>query len=71
MAKVKVPNAWVERYRPQVLDDCILTPNIKAQIDKAVEKGQIPNLLLKGPAGTGKTSLAVVICEQLNYDTLS
>lgn len=64
----RIPSAWVEKYRPKKLADCLLTPNIRGQVDKAIEKGVIPNLLLKGPAGTGKTSLAVVICEELGYE---
>ena len=50
---------WVEQYRPQKIDDCILPANIKKAFKGFVEKGEIPNLLLTGTAGVGKTTIAV------------
>ncbi len=59
---------WVEKYRPKKIEDCILPDNIKDTFQKFVEKGEIPNLLLAGPAGCGKTTIARALCEQLSCD---
>ena len=59
---------WVEKYRPRKIDDCILP---KDQIDyfkQMVAKGEIQNMLLCGSAGTGKTTVARALCEELNTD---
>jgi DNA polymerase III delta prime subunit len=45
---------WVEKYRPQVIEDCILPDDTKKTFKDFVEKGEIPNLLLAGPPGIGK-----------------
>ena len=59
---------WVEKYRPKTIDDCILPKSIKDTFQKFVDKGEIPNLLLAGPAGCGKTTIARALCEQLSCD---
>ena len=59
---------WVEKYRPSTIDDCILPLNIKNTFKDFIEKGEIPNLLLSGPPGIGKTTVAKTICEQLGVD---
>ena len=59
---------WCEQYRPRKIDDCILPENIKSVLNKFVEKGEIPNLLLSGPPGIGKTTVAKALCEQLEAD---
>ena len=56
---------WVEEYRPHTLDDCILPKNIKESFQAFRDKGEIPNLLLAGTAGVGKTTLSLVIAKQL------
>ena len=59
---------WVEKYRPKTIQECILPQSIKDTFQQFVEKGEIPNLLLSGPAGCGKTTIARALCEQLGAD---
>ena len=59
---------WVEKYRPKTVQECILPDSIKNTFQEFVEKGEIPNLLLAGPAGCGKTTIARALCEQLGAD---
>lgn len=59
---------WVERYRPKKVSDCILTDNIKSTFQEFVNKKQIPNLLLSGSAGVGKTTIARALCEEVGCD---
>ena len=59
---------WVEKYRPKTIEECILPQGIKDTFQQFVEKGEIPNLLLSGPAGCGKTTIARALCEQLGAD---
>ena len=46
---------WVEKYRPQTIEDCILNDNLKNTFQEFVNHKQIPNLLFCGTAGVGKT----------------
>lgn len=59
---------WVEKYRPQVIEDCILPTDVKTTFKSFVEKGEIPNLLLTGTAGVGKTTIAKALCNELGAD---
>ena len=59
---------WVEKYRPKTVQECILPDSIKDTFQQFVDKGEIPNLLLAGPAGCGKTPIARALCEQLGAD---
>jgi DNA polymerase III delta prime subunit len=57
-----------EKYRPQVIDDCILPDDTKKTFKEFVAKGEIPNLLLAGPPGIGKTTIAKALCNELGAD---
>ena len=59
---------WVEKYRPKTIEDCILPENIKKTFKDFLEKGEVPNLLLSGPAGCGKTTVAKALCHELGVD---
>lgn len=59
---------WVEKYRPKSIDDCILPKEQKEYFKNVVKNGDIQNMLLCGTAGTGKTTVARALCEQLNSD---
>ena len=59
---------WVEKYRPKKVEDCILTQNVKDTFSSFVEQGEIPNLLLSGTAGVGKTTIAKALCNELGAD---
>lgn len=59
---------WVERYRPKTIDDCILPDDTKKTFKEFVAKGEIPNLLLAGPPGIGKTTIAKALCNELGAD---
>ena len=49
---------WVEKYRPNIVEDCILPDSIKEVFQGFVNQGELPNLLLSGTAGVGKTTIA-------------
>ena len=49
---------WVEKYRPQTIDECILDSSLKDTFNKIAESGEIPNMLFTGTAGLGKTTVA-------------
>lgn len=59
---------WVEAYRPRKLADCILPAEQRAMFEQFVEKGEIPNMLLCGGAGMGKTTVARALCEEIGAD---
>ena len=61
-------NLWVERYRPQTVNDCILPDRIKSIFNKFIEDGETQSLMLCGTQGTGKTTVAKALCEQLGCD---
>ena len=59
---------WVERYRPRVIDDAILPQRTKDTFNKYVSDGSVPNLLLTGGPGVGKTTVAKAMLEELGCD---
>lgn len=59
---------WVEKYRPHTIEDCILPENLKTTFQEYVNRKEIPNLLLAGSAGIGKTTVAKALCEEVGCD---
>lgn len=59
---------WVERFKPNNLDECILPKRIKDQFQQMVDSGNIQNYAAIGSAGSGKTSSAVAMCKQLGLE---
>ena len=59
---------WVQKYRPKTIADTILSSELKQTFQQFVNQENIPNLLLTGSAGIGKTTVAKALCEQLNAD---
>ena len=59
---------WVEKYRPKTIEECILPANTKKTFSSFLKKGEVPNLLLAGPAGCGKTTVAKALCHELGAD---
>lgn len=59
---------WVEKYRPKTINDCILPEGLKQTFSSFIDSGNIPNLLLTGSAGVGKTTVAKAMLEQIGAD---
>ena len=56
---------WVEKYRPKTIDDCVLPDALKQTLSKFISKGDIPNLILSGGPGVGKTTAAKAMLDEL------
>jgi DNA polymerase III delta prime subunit len=59
---------WVEKYRPKTIDECILTDELKNTFKEFVNNKDVPNLLLTGGPGVGKTTVAKALCSELGLD---
>ena len=59
---------WTEKYRPQKIDDCVLPESLKATFKEYISKGELPNFLLCGTAGTGKTTVAKALCNEIGAE---
>jgi len=61
---------WTEKYRPKKIVDCILPERLQKPFQEYVNQKNIPNLLLSGGAGVGKTTVAKAMCEEIGCDYL-
>ncbi|WEM34291.1 DNA polymerase accessory protein sliding clamp [Xanthomonas phage X1] len=68
MSDEKEMYLWSENYRPHTVNDCILPPRLKTYFQAIVDKGQLANMTLVGGPGTGKTTVARAMCEELKID---
>lgn len=59
---------WVEKYRPNKISQCILPKDLKETFESLLENRELPNMMLTGTAGTGKTTVAKALCDQLGVD---
>lgn len=61
---------WVEKYRPQKIDDCILPDSMKKTFREFINSGELPNFLFCGGAGVGKTTVAKALCNEIGAEYL-
>lgn len=59
---------WVEKYRPQKIDDCILPESLKKTFKDYTAQGELPHFLLCGTAGVGKTTVAKALCNEIGAE---
>jgi DNA polymerase III delta prime subunit len=59
---------WVEKYRPSTIDECILPSGMKTTFKDMVKGGELQNMIFTGTAGTGKTTVAKALCNELGLD---
>jgi len=59
---------WVEKYRPQKIDDCVLPESLKETFKQYVTQGELPHFLLSGTAGVGKTTIAKALCNEIGAE---
>ncbi len=59
---------WTEKYRPKTIEECILPERLKTPFQEYVNQKNIPNLLLSGGAGVGKTTVAKAMCNEIGCD---
>jgi DNA polymerase III delta prime subunit len=61
---------WVEKYRPQNIDDCVLPKQLKETFKEFIQSGELPNFLFCGSAGVGKTTVAKALCNEIGAEYL-
>jgi DNA polymerase III delta prime subunit len=59
---------WVEKYRPQKIDDCVLPESLKDTFKQYIAHGELPHFLLSGTAGVGKTTVAKALCNEIGAE---
>ena len=59
---------WVEKYRPQKIDDCVLPESLKNTFKQYIQQGELPHFLLSGTAGIGKTTVAKALCNEIGAE---
>ena len=59
---------WVEKFRPKTIEECILPKHLKKTFQEFVDQGRLPNLLLSGGPGVGKTTVARAMCDTIGAD---
>jgi DNA polymerase III delta prime subunit len=59
---------WVEKYRPQTIDECVLPDALKATFKQYIAKGDLPNFMFAGTAGVGKTTVAKALCKEIGAE---
>jgi DNA polymerase III delta prime subunit len=68
MQKVEDQFLWVERYRPQKIDDCVLPESLKKTFQEFIQQGELPTFLFSGTAGVGKTTVAKALCNEIGAE---
>jgi DNA polymerase III delta prime subunit len=61
---------YVEKYRPQTIEECILPESLKETFKEFIKSGQVPNFLFSGTAGVGKTTIAKALCNEIGAEFL-
>ena len=59
---------WVEKYRPQTIDECVLPESLKTTFKQYIEQGELPTFLFTGSAGVGKTTVAKALCNEIGAE---
>jgi DNA polymerase III delta prime subunit len=59
---------WVEKYRPQKIDDCVLPESLKKTFKEYIAQGELPTFLFSGTAGVGKTTVAKALCNEIGAE---
>jgi DNA polymerase III delta prime subunit len=59
---------WVEKYRPQKIDDCVLPQSLKDTFKQYITQGELPSFLFSGTAGVGKTTVAKALCNEIGAE---
>ena len=59
---------WVEKWRPQIIEDCVLPEFLKNTFNEIIKGGELPNMMFTGTAGNGKTTVARALCNELELD---
>ena len=59
---------WVEKYRPQKIDDCVLPESLKKTFKEYIAQGELPSFLFTGTAGVGKTTVAKALCNEIGAE---